>query len=138
MLFGIDRNFRIVVDDIELKGEFPLPKDDRNIELELAKRLNYSPKGSISTETYQFEHICTLLNYVIKERPKQLEDFAEIYDYDWTMRVFDEYIKARKQFDESLKKNNRAGNDRDVREEPGNNPQPIFDEKLPPKTRKIS
>ena len=88
MLFDIDRNFKIQIDNIELKGEFPLPRDDRDIELELAKRLNYIDKNKLNQDIVNFEHICCILNKVIKDKPKFIEDFAEIYDYDWTIRVF--------------------------------------------------
>lgn len=138
MLFGIDRKFRIVVDEVELKGEFPLPKDDREIELELAKRLKYVSKGSLSPDVVYFENMCCILNHVIKEKPKELTDFAEVYQFEWTVKVFNEYSSAKKKFDESLKKNNGSGNDSDIGERPGHDPEPVSNEKLQPKTRRVT
>ena len=138
LLFGIDRKFSIKIDDIELSGEFPLPKDERNIELELAKRLQYTPTSTISQDIYQFEYICVVLNYTIKNKPKELTDFSEIYDVDFTLRVYNEYAKQKKALDESLKKNNRSGNDSRTGEKSGDNSEPLFDEKLQPKTRRVS
>ena len=123
---------------MEMSGEFPLPKDERNIELELAKRLQYTPSSTISQEIYQFEYVCVLLNYTIKNRPKEILDFSEIYDVDFTLRVYNEYAKLKKALDQSLKKNNRPGTDSGTGERPGDDIKPIPDEKLPIKTRRVS
>lgn len=138
MLFGIDRRFKINIDGVTLEGEFPLPRDERDIEIELAKRLQYVPVGSISKDVYQYEYICVLLNQTIKSKPDELKDFSEVYDVDWTLRVFDSYTKQKKELDSSLKKNNRSGNDRGTGERSGDNTEPLFDATLQPKTRKIS
>lgn len=138
MLFGIDRSFRITVDDVVLEGEFPLPKDEREIDLKVAERLRFVPRNSIPNDTYNQEYICSLLNHVIKKKPDKLTDFSEVYDFDWTVRAFNAYSAEKKKLDESLKKNNRTGNDSEVRERPGNDSQSVSDERVPSKTRKIS
>lgn len=96
MLFGIDRSFRITVDDVVLEGEFPLPKDEREIDLKVAERLRFVPRNSIPNDTYNQEYICSLLNHVIKKKPDKLTDFSEVYDFDWTVRAFNAYSAEKK------------------------------------------
>ncbi|MCB1178094.1 MAG: hypothetical protein KDK36_10985, partial [Leptospiraceae bacterium] len=62
MLFGIDRNFTVIVEGVTLKGLFPLPKEEREIDLQVAERLRFSPINSIPPNTYNYEYICVLLN----------------------------------------------------------------------------
>lgn len=104
---GVDRNFAITVEGEKFAGMFPLPRDIREIDIIISRNLGGQPLHSIPQATYQYETICTELEYVLQDRPESWRDisFIECPDPDLVIAIFNEYRKKKDSWKEGLKKN---------------------------------
>jgi len=104
---GVERQFSILYNGEKFAGEFPLPKDIREIDVMISRNLGGQPLHSIPQATYQYETICTELEYVLKDRPESWKNnlFIEHPDPDVVIGIFNEYRKKKDLWKEGLKKN---------------------------------
>jgi hypothetical protein len=128
-LFDVDKKFEFEVEGHKLAGNFPLPWEERNIAIQVSKRLSGVPLESIPLEVYSYERICCTLNLVITARPEEMKDkdWIEIPDEDFVLKVYNEYSKQLKAFQERLKKNRNTGRDKGTNNRPGDDPKLIPD-----------
>ncbi|TGL05014.1 hypothetical protein EHQ43_10260 [Leptospira bouyouniensis] len=107
---GVEREFQFEVDGHKFGGKFPLPSDRRNIDVIVSQRLGGASLQSIPSETYSAEYVFVTLNYILTDRPRDMEgmDFADIPDEEFILKVWTQYNKLQKAYQVGLKKNNRT------------------------------
>ncbi|MBM9499746.1 hypothetical protein JWG44_05710 [Leptospira sp. 201903071] len=107
---GVERNFHFELEGNIFAGSFPVRKDRRDIDVEVAQRLKYVPLNSIPSDTYSLELMCVTLNKVFTTKPKELEgiDFADLPDDELILKIWEKYRKLEKVYEDQLKKNNRS------------------------------
>ncbi|UML78861.1 MULTISPECIES: hypothetical protein [Leptospira] len=106
---GVERSFTFELEGHAFAGNFPRRSDRRDIEVEVAQRLNFVPLGSISSNVYTLELMCVTLNKIFTTKPKELDgiDFADLPD-QVISKIWEKYRSLEKSYEDQLKKNNRS------------------------------
>ncbi|EMJ56548.1 hypothetical protein LEP1GSC111_1228 [Leptospira interrogans str. UT126] len=106
---GVERSFTFELEGHAFAGNFPRRSEKRDIEVEVAQRLNFVPLGSISSDAYAIEVICVTFNKILTTKPKELDgiDFADLPD-QVILKIWNKYKIIEKSYEDQLKKNNRS------------------------------
>lgn len=128
----IDRDIEIEVDGHVFKGRLPLPSDERNIVVNVSRRLGGANLNSIPDEIYFLEKAVSTLNYCLDVD----EDWANNPDLDLTLRVYNKFREAQDELQERLKKNNHSGGNKGTPGRSGDDPQLIPDEGIQDKPKR--
>lgn len=110
-----DRNFKIEQEGEVYYGKFPLPSQEIDIDLAVARRMGGVPLESFPNSTYGYLVAIKTLDYVIVEKPnsflKRYKSFEDVEDSEFVVELYTKYIEKKNEFIESGKKNrnlNRA------------------------------
>lgn len=129
---NIDRQIKIEVDGQIFTGTLPLPSDERNILVNVSRRIGGTDLKSIPEELYFMERAICTLNYCLDVD----EDWGNNPDLDLTFKVFNEFRIKQSELQERLKKNNNSGGNKGTTTGPGNDTQPVLVQEIPTKAKK--
>ncbi|WCL51522.1 hypothetical protein [Leptospira sp. GIMC2001] len=124
---GVERQFVITLDGLKFAGEYPLPRDTRQIDVEVAQNLGGVPLHSVPQDTYFYERTCAELQHVIKDYPEELRDtqFIDYPDPEFIVNLFNEYRKKRDSWIKGLKKNQQPSSPKRAPSKNEPSPEPV-------------
>jgi hypothetical protein len=121
-----DRNFTIEVNGEVFRGKFPLPSQDIDIDLAIARRMGGVPLDSFPSTTYGYLVAVKSLDAVITQKPdsflRRYKSFEEMEDTEFVVELYSQYLEKKTQFIEEGKKNRNTGSSK---QEPGTGSRPV-------------
>lgn len=92
-------------DGLIWKAKIPTPRQNREIDVEVSKRLGGVPVHSVPEATYNYTAICVTLNRCIIDYPeeyKHLTDWEDYPDMEAVLELHGEFSKQQERFYEEL------------------------------------